>query len=123
MRRSSSPSIRLSEKQVERQGDLLMHALGFEAIRFSQPRNTMQTRGIPDRRYYSPSRRSAVWWEAKTAIGRPSAFQVAFRALVEAVGEEYVLGTDEALLDWAVAKGFCERLRNGLRVVPAECRL
>jgi len=95
-----------------------MHVLGFTVIRFSQARATQQTPGIPDRLYISPERRSAVWWEAKTEIGRPSAFQVAFRALVEAVGWEYVLGTDDALMDWAVRKGFAERLANGLRVVP-----
>ena len=106
------------EKQVEQLGDRLMAVLGFTAIRFSQARATMQTPGIPDRRYYSPERRSAVWWEAKTEIGRQSAFQRAFQALVEAVGEEYVVGTDEALTDWAVGKGFVERLPNGLRVRP-----
>lgn len=100
-----------------------MAVLGFTAIRFSQARATMQTPGIPDRRYYSSDRQVAVWWEAKTEIGRPSPFQVAFRGLVESVGEEYVLGTDEALVDWAVAKGFAERLPNGLRVVPARVQI
>lgn len=95
-----------------------MTALGFTAIRFSQARPTMQTPGIPDRLYISPERRSAVWWEAKTQIGRPSAYQVAMAALFASVGWEYVLGTDEALTDWAVGKGFAERLPNGLRVVP-----
>ena len=88
----------------------------FKIVRLSQSRATMQTPGIPDRRYYMPKRRMAVWWEAKTAIGRPSAFQVAFRATCEACGEEYVLGTDEALTDWLVGKGIVERLPNGLRV-------
>jgi len=95
-----------------------MASLGFTSIHFSQARATQQTPGIPDRRYYSPDRGAAVWWEAKTAIGRPSAFQTAFRALVESVGEEYVLGTEEALVEWAVGKGFVERLANGLRVIP-----
>lgn len=117
-RKAPSPRSHPREKQVELLGDRLMAVLGFTAIRFSQARATMQTPGIPDRLFISPLRNSAVWWEAKTTIGRPSAFQVAFRGLVESVGWEYVLGTDEALVDWAVGKGFCERLPNGLRVVP-----
>lgn len=107
-----------SEKLVERAGDVLMGALGFTAIRLSQPRHTMQSRGIPDRRYYNPERRLVVWWEAKTEIGRPSASQVAFRRLVEAVGEEYVLGTDEALIRWAESKGLVERVGpNGIKIL------
>ena len=94
-----------------------MAALGFTAIRFSQARATQQTPGIPDRRYYSAEKHMAVWWEAKTEIGRQSAFQAAFQAMCEACGEEYVLGTDDALTDWCVTKGYVERLANGLRVV------
>lgn len=102
---------------MEATGDLIMKSLGFDSYHFSQSRATMQTPGIPDRKYFSRERRAAVWWEAKTAIGHPSAFQVAFRANCEACGEEYVLGTDDALVDWAVSKGFAERLPNGLRVI------
>jgi len=109
-----------TEKQVEATGDLLMAALGFTAIRFSQARATQQTPGIPDRRYYSPDRRAAVWWEAKTEIGLPSAFQKAFRAMCESCGEEYVIGTEEALLGWVVSKGYAERIGpHGLRRLPA----
>lgn len=96
-----------------------MSALGFTAVRFSQARATQQSPGIPDRRYYDAERRAAVWWEAKTEIGRPSAYQVAFRAMCEACGEEYVIGTDDALLDWLVAKGYAERVgtNGGLRII------
>jgi hypothetical protein len=112
---------RRTEKQVEHSGDLLMAAAGFSAVRFSQARATQQTPGIPDRRYYSPERRAAVWWEAKTEIGRPSAFQTAFRAMCEAVGEEYVIGTESALVDWLERKGFAKRvgIAGGLQIVPA----
>lgn len=92
----------------------------FGIVRFSQARPTQQTPGIPDRRYYSPARGVAVWWEAKTEIGRPSAHQVAFRAMCEACGEEYVIGTDDALVEWAVSKGYAEKLPNGLRVIRTE---
>ena len=106
-----------SERTVEDSGDRFMMALGFTPIRFSQPRNTMQTPGIPDRRYYSPARGAAVWWEAKTEIGRPSGPQVALRLLVEAVGEVYLIWTDEVLQEWAAQRGWVERLPNGFRVI------
>jgi len=106
-----------TEKQVEHSGDLLMSTLGFTVIRFSQARPTQQTPGIPDRRYYSPERKTALWWEAKRENGRQSAFQAAFQAMCESVGETYLVGTDSVLLDWAVERGFCERLANGIRVL------
>jgi len=97
----------------------------FFIVRYSQARATQQTPGIPDRRYYSPRNRMAVWWEAKTVIGRPSAFQVAFRRICEACGEAYVIGTDDALAEWLIAKGYAERVGAiGLRVIrpPAILR-
>ncbi|HKA65434.1 MAG TPA: hypothetical protein VKD00_06915 [Methyloceanibacter sp.] len=121
-RRAASRTDWRTEKQVEHAGDELMASVfgddrDFKIVRLSQSRATMQTPGIPDRRYYMPKRRMAVWWEAKTAIGRQSPFQAAFQVTCEACGEEYVVGTDEVLVDWLVAKGFAERLPNGLRVL------
>lgn len=95
-----------------------MSAVGFTAVRFSQSRATHQTLGIPDRRFYCPARRVAVWWEAKTEVGHPSAGQLAFRAMCEACGEDYVIGTDGALTDWLVARGIVGRVSSGLRVLP-----
>lgn len=95
----------LSEKQIEHLGDKIMKAVGFTAIRFSQPRNTMQSPGIPDRRYYLPTRKLGVWWEAKSAEGKQSKHQRDFQAMCEACGEEYVCGTDDVLVTWLRAKG------------------
>ena len=98
----------LTEKQIEHMGDKLMFALGFSIIRFSQPRNTMQTSGIPDRRYYSAARRVALWWEAKTAKGVQSYAQKEFQAMAEHCGETYILGTDDALLAWCRTQGLVQ---------------
>jgi hypothetical protein len=102
----------VSEKAEEHLGDQLMAALGFTAIRFSQPRKTMQTRGIPDRRYYAPRfkypelrRQLSVWWEAKREGGKQSEHQRRFQALVESCGEEYVCGPFSALEMWCRSKG------------------
>lgn len=100
------------EKVEEHEADKLMEMLGFTTIRFSQPRASMQTPGIPDRRYYRGARgRSAastsfsVWYEAKAPNGRQSASQRRFQALVEACGETYVLGTFDEMLKWCRANG------------------
>jgi hypothetical protein len=120
-----------SEKQVEHAGDLFMHMLGFSSVRFSQARATQQTPGIPDRRYYRAGaaaqdapgsngkldRPLSLWWEAKRAGGRQSAFQEAFQAMVERHGEVYLCGTDEVLHDWAVEQGLVVRLPNGFKRV------
>lgn len=94
-----------TEKAVEHDGDRLMETLGFEVVRLSQPRRSMVTIGLPDRRYYHRAKQLATWWEAKRVGGTQSAAQREFQAMVEAVGEEIVVGTDAALLDWARAKG------------------
>ena len=88
----------LTEKQVESQCDQLMKSLGWSVIRFSQPRNTMQTLGIPDRRYYPPDTGDraipiyAFWMEVKREGGKQSPHQAKFQAVCEAAGDNYVLG-------------------------------
>lgn len=107
VKRSKTLSVdnQLSEKQIEHLGDKLMQMLGFEIIRFSQPRNTMQTFGIPDRRYYRAPKADhpayALWWEAKRVGGKQSYYQQNFQAMVEGCGETYLCGTDDVLLWWA----------------------
>ena len=110
-----------NEKTVETAGDRFMASLGFKAIHFSQPRNTMQTPGIPDRRYYNPMRNCALWWEAKTEVGKASAHQVAFRLLVEGCGEIYLIGTDEVLHKFAIDRGWVERIGpDALRILRRD---
>lgn len=108
------------EKAVEHAGDRLMRAHGFTVIRFSQPRATKQTAGIPDRRYYRPPRiveregarfmdslhGYALWWEAKTSEGKQSPAQKVFQELVEACGETYLVGTDAVLCEYLRANGW-----------------
>lgn len=99
----ASITLKRSEKDEERLGDSLMQQLGYTVIRFSQPRNTMQTEGIPDRRYYHP-RFPAVWWEAKRVGGTQRKAQAAFEDIAEACDEVYVLGPFaclEAYVKWA----------------------
>lgn len=97
---------RITEKQVEHMADKLMQTLGFEIIRFSQPRNTMQSFGIPDRKYYHTSKGITLWYEAKRPGGKQSFYQLNFQAMVESCGEIYVVGTDDALVDWCRTNGF-----------------
>lgn len=101
----SVAAIVASEKQEEHLGDQLMLSLGFFVIRFSQPRNTMQTPGISDRRYMHSVRRLSVWWEAKREGGKQSEHQKQFQALIESCGEEYVVGPSETLIAWCRSKG------------------
>lgn len=100
------PSDFATEKQIERMGDELMALLGFTPVRFSQPRKTMQTRGIPDRRYYSAQRQAVLWWEAKSEKGKQSEDQKKFQAMCEAVGETYLVGTDDVLIAYARQRGW-----------------
>lgn len=92
-----------TEKQVEAAGDRAMGMLGFAAIRFSQARATMQSPGIPDRRYYHAGRRLALWWEAKRDGGKQSGAQLIFQSVAEACGELYCVGTDDDLAQFVTA--------------------
>lgn len=106
------------EKDHEHKGDQLMAEYGFVVIRFSQSRATQQTEGIPDRRYYSPARGLAFWWEAKAEGGKQRAAQRDFMALCDATGDVYYCGTFDALAAW-----FAEEVREGFpswRVVLRE---
>jgi hypothetical protein len=82
------------EKDVEALVDRLMAACGFRAIRFSQARATMQTPGIPDRRYVHETLALAIWYEMKRPGGKWSTPQQAFAAECERLGELYVVGTE-----------------------------
>lgn len=90
------------EKEVEKECDNLMKALGWTVIRFSQPRHTMQTYGIPDRRYYPPPSPKAEYWlnagpqpfwfECKRKGAKQRKEQIEFQALCKTVSEGYVFG-------------------------------
>jgi hypothetical protein len=92
-----------SEKQVEHAGDKAMAMLGFSVWRFSQSRATMQSSGIPDRRYVNAEWGFAFWWEAKRDGGKQSPHQRYFQVECASIGERYVCGTDVDLVTFALA--------------------
>jgi hypothetical protein len=107
------------EKEHELAGDRQLKALGFEVVKFSHPGKTKQTPGIPDRRYYHRARRIAFWWEAKSATGTQRPDQRGFQEMCDAVGDLYVLGTDQDLFAWLVERGIAVRDECGNLVTPA----
>lgn len=112
------------EKEIELNADKQLRALGFEIVKFSQPGKTKQTPGIADRRYYHRARRLAFWWEAKSATGRQRPDQRLFQELVEASGDLYVLGTDQDLFNWLVARRIAARGPGGtLEPLPLPAML
>lgn len=90
-----------SEKDVEAQCDTLMRNLGWRLVRFSQPRHTMQSFGIPDRRYYPPKRsaitRCPFWFEVKKKGGKQRPDQKEFQQMCADHDEHYVIGGLEEL--------------------------
>lgn len=109
----------ISEKEVEHQCDQLMLQLGWRIVRFSMARATRQTFGIPDRRFYPPQpeykrpstvMRRAFWMEVKRPGGKQSEHQRKFQAMVEADGEDYVLGGIPELVQYLNDKGI-QRMR------------
>lgn len=86
-----------SEKQVETMCDKLMKLHGYVIIRFSQPRHTMQTKGVPDRKYFGTKRGDSLWFECKKLGGTQSTAQRAFQLAAQYCGETYVLGGVEEL--------------------------
>jgi hypothetical protein len=68
----------MKEKQVEHHIVQAIRQLGGEVDSFSQPRNTMQTPGIPDLRAVFPAARTAVWLEVKQGKNKPTPHQIAW---------------------------------------------
>lgn len=101
------------EKDIELLGDRIMATLGFTVWKLSQPRKTMQTPGWPDRFYTHPTKRLAVFWEAKAPGGKQRTAQRAFQADVTACGINYVCGTTDVLVAWCEQHGLCRALASG----------
>jgi hypothetical protein len=110
------------EKDVEHACDRLMMLMGWRIVRFSQARATMQTPGIPDRKYYAPDEyRGAFiasvpltfWFECKREGGKQSDYQKRFQKMCEAAGEHYVLGGVDELTAWLSSKGLIEETFKG----------
>lgn len=93
------------EKVVVAEADKQLRALGFRVINTSQPRHAKYiTPGVPDRFYFHRARGLGFAWEAKTATGEQSAAQRDFQEDCDACGWPYVLGTDQQLYDWLLAR-------------------
>jgi hypothetical protein len=103
---SSAPSpraaLRRAEKEEMRAGDDLIRQLGGEIVSFAQPRNTMQTAGIADRRYRY--RGVAFWFEWKAADGKLAREQYEF------LKKEYECGQ-------SVAAGSLEELQHAIAAI------
>ena len=96
--RGAGVGLRVTEKDIERRCDSLMSQLCWNVVRFSQPRHTMQSSGIPDRKYYNVASGVTFWFECKKPGGKQSNAQKQFQQMCEACGETYVLGGVDELL-------------------------
>ena len=87
----------MTEKQIERACIKLYEQLGCEVMKFSMPRKTMQTFGIPDLKVYYRPKKKTWWHEVKGPNGKLSTHQEFIRTLTTACGEaHYVGGLDAA---------------------------
>jgi hypothetical protein len=102
-----TPHVR-SEKDEEHACDAFISRIGMlghqAVVRFSQPRHTMQTLGIPDRRYRAVG--VAFWWEVKAQGGYLSVEQIAFLREELYYGQLVGVGTLDDLV------GFTNLLRG-----------
>lgn len=109
------------EKAHVREADKQLRALGFRVINTSQPRHAkFLTPGVPDRFYFHRARGIGFAWEAKSATGEQSLAQRDFQLDMDACGWPYVLGTDQDLFTWLVARGIAVRDECGNLVTPAS---
>ena len=83
----------LTEKQEEHFADRAARMMGYDVVRFSQPRATKQTPGIPDRLYLHPVHRVAVWAELKSEKGKATPAQKQMHERLRASGQNIVCGT------------------------------
>lgn len=114
MRKQKQPPLpSVSEKTEELWADKAARMMGWTVIRFSQPRKTMQTRGIPDRLYLHVGRSLAVWAEIKSEKGKVSESQKALHDLLSHCGQHVVCGTantvGEFLADCLTAERLTEK--------------
>jgi hypothetical protein len=81
-----------SEKDEERFADKAAAMLGFTVVRFSQPRASKQSPGIPDRLYLCPRRGRGFWGELKRVGGKATPQQRALHEALRACGHTVVVG-------------------------------
>lgn len=101
-RRAAKPIDLTLEREIQAECIEIYKNLGCEVVVFTQygrtGSGTHQTPGVADLKIYC-RRKSLTWWmEVKTPSGTQSQAQIKFQALVEACGETYVLGGEDAAL-------------------------
>ena len=108
---ATAPHVRSEKAEEQLCDDFVARQVGREGVvRISQPRNTMQTLGISDRRYRVAS--LAFWWEVKRADGVLRTEQVEFLEAELRHGSPAGVGTLEDLVAYV----------SELRGVPVDQR-
>ena len=88
-----------TEKAIERMCINLYEKVGCTVLKFSQPRKTMQSYGIPDLKVYN-TRLGKTWWhEVKKPKGKLSEHQERVRELALLCGEAHYTGGVNAAID------------------------
>jgi hypothetical protein len=92
----------MSEKKLEADIIRAIVDLGGEVDKFSQPRNTMQTAGIPDLRAVWPG--MAVWVEVKWKKNKPSPAQTHWLTRECHLGNPAIVAYSVSDLVWALVQ-------------------
>lgn len=99
----SAPKAVPTEKEVERACMEFYGLFGGSVWKLSQPRHTMQTRGLPDLLVFcldAEGRMWSAWHEVKRPGGKQSVFQTGFQAYAVLAGMRYLLGGLDAAKVW-----------------------
>src|SRR5687767_8465711 len=103
MTATSALAVHRSEKDEQRCVYHLLVKCGAVVYWVSQPRATMQSRGVPDLMAFHPLRGFA-FIEVKSERGRMSTPQREFQHLCGEAGVVYLVGGVEEVRDWLGAK-------------------
>lgn len=99
----------MSEKRLQAAIERTYQLAGVRVYHLSQPRNTMQSAGIPDCLCFVPALSRRWWHEVKTPTGRQSEAQRAFHAACEACGDTCLVGGMDVAEAHLIAIGLARR--------------
>ncbi len=114
-KRSSVPLELQREKDVEQDIDSELIRLGFDVTRFSQPRKTMQTEGIPDRYACHVARKIRLWIEVKQPGGGVSPDQKRWHRTERSSGGDIIVV-------WSIQDLHDELRARGIEITHADSR-
>ena len=80
------------ERDVQREGMLLLQSLGAFCLRTNQHRQSRVSPGLPDVIALLPRRKGVLFWEAKGPKGKQSDAQILVEARCAQAGVGYVCG-------------------------------